>query len=145
MMAASPLLRPYGATSRAGLAALARGRAAGDRLLVAATAGDQLAGMAWIVPGRGFTGTAYLRLLLVPEEHQRAGVGAALLAAAERTARTFANHLALVATTSNAGARRFYEGHGYRHVGNLPGLARAGLDEALYWKTLRPHGGRLTV
>ena len=49
------------------------------------------------------------------------------------------------ATTDNVGARRFYERHGYRHVGDLPGLARPGIDEALYWKTLRPHDERLSV
>jgi GNAT superfamily N-acetyltransferase len=119
--------------------------AAGDRVLVATAARDRVLGMAWIVPGRALTGAAYLRLLLVAYGRQRAGVGAALLAAAERTARVDANHLALLTTTDNAGARRFYERHGYRHVGDLPGLARSGLDEALYWKTLRPHGERLPV
>ena len=97
------------------------------------------------MPSRILTGAAYLRLLLVAEAHQRAGVGAALLKAAEAAARAVANHLVLLATTDNAGARRFYERHGYRHVGDLPGLARATLDEALYWKTLRPHGRRLPV
>jgi ribosomal protein S18 acetylase RimI-like enzyme len=56
-----------------------------------------------------------------------------------------ANHLVLLATTDNTDARHFYERHGYRHVGDLPGLARAGLDEALYWKALRSHGVRLPV
>jgi ribosomal protein S18 acetylase RimI-like enzyme len=67
------------------------------------------------------------------------------LAAAEAAARAVANHLVLLVTTDNAGARRFYGRHGYRRVGRLPGLARAGLDETLYWKTLRPHGRRLPV
>ena len=80
-----------------------------------------------------------------PRRASSAGVGASLLAAAETAARAVANHLALLATTDNAGARRFYERLGYRHVGDLPGLARPGLDEALYWKTLRPHGERLPV
>jgi GNAT superfamily N-acetyltransferase len=120
--------------------------AAGDRLLVAmASPRGQLLGIAWLVPGRTLTGAAYLRLLLVAPGRRGAGVGAALLAAAETAARADANHLTLLATTDNAGARRFYERHGYRHVGDLPGLARSGLDEALYWKTLRPHGERLPV
>ncbi len=102
-------------------------------------------GMAWVIPSRILTGAAYLRLLLVGEERQRSGVGVALLAAAETAARAVANHLVLLATTDNAGARRFYERHGYRHVGDLAGLARPRLDEALYWKTLRSHGKRLPV
>jgi GNAT superfamily N-acetyltransferase len=144
-MASSPLLRRYGATARAGRQSVRTGLAAGDCLLVATTPQGRLAGMAWIVFGRTLTGAAYLRLLLVARGRRGAGVGAALLAAAETAARAEANHLTLLATSDNGGARRFYERHGYRHVGDLPGLARPGLDEALYWKTLRPHGARLPV
>jgi GNAT superfamily N-acetyltransferase len=144
-MADSPLLRRYAATARTALGALTRARAAGDRLIVAVAPDRRRVGVAWVVPGRAFTGAAYLRLLLVADDRQRAGLGAALLAAAETAARAVANHLALLATTDNAGARRFYERHGYRHVGDLPGLARPGVDEALYWKTLRPRGARLSV
>jgi GNAT superfamily N-acetyltransferase len=145
LMAASPLLERYGTSRRAARDALARGRAAGDRLIVAALPGAPPAGLAWVMPSRILTGAAYLRLLLVDEPHQRAGTGAALLKAAEAAARTVANHVVLLVTADNAGARRFYEQHGYRHVGCLPGLARATLDEALYWKTLRAHGRRLPV
>jgi [ribosomal protein S18]-alanine N-acetyltransferase len=144
-MAASPLLERYGTTRRAAFGALTRGRAAGDRVIVGAAPGGRVVGMAWIVPSRILTGAAYLRLLLVDENRQRAGVGAALLAASETAARKIANHLVLLATTDNAGARRFYERHGYRHVGDLIGLARPGIGEALHWKTLRPHGERLPV
>jgi GNAT superfamily N-acetyltransferase len=145
LMARSPLLRRYGATAALALDAVRRGLAAGDRLLVATAPRGHLLGMAWIVPSRALTGAAYLRLLLVEESRQQTGIGARLLAAAETAARRRANHLALLATTDNVRARRFYERHGYRYVGDLPGLARAGLDEALYWKTLRPHGTRLSV
>jgi GNAT superfamily N-acetyltransferase len=144
-MAASPLLERYGTTRRAALGALARGRASGDRLIVAVAPDGRMAGMAWVLTSRILTGAAYLRLLLVADDHQRAGTGAALLAASEAATRTVANHLVLLATTDNAGARGFYARHGYRPVGDLPGLARAGLDEALYWKTLRPHGRRLPI
>jgi GNAT superfamily N-acetyltransferase len=144
-MAASPLLERYGTTRRGALRALARGRPSGDRLIVAVAPDGLVVGMAWVLTSRILTGAAYLRLLLVADDHQRAGTGAALLAAAETATRAVANHLVLLATTRNAGARRFYARHGYRHVGDLPGLARAGLDEALYWKALRPHGRRLPV
>jgi GNAT superfamily N-acetyltransferase len=145
LMAGSPLLGRYGTTVKAALDALTRGRAAGDVLVVAGMPGGRLVGMAWVVPSRILTGAAYLRLLLVGEERQRGGVGAALLGAAETAARALANHLVLLATTDNTGARRFYARHGYRHVGDLRGLARPGLDEALYWKALRPHRTRLPI
>jgi GNAT superfamily N-acetyltransferase len=144
-MAASPLLERYGTTRRAARGALTRGRAAGDRVLVAAEPGRPPLGLAWIMPSRILTGAAYLRLLLVDEPRQRAGTGAALLKAAEAAARAVANHVVLLVTTDNAGARRFYERHGYRHVGDVPGLARAALDEALYWRTLRPYRERLPI
>jgi GNAT superfamily N-acetyltransferase len=144
-MAASPLIRRYGGTRRTALGALARGHAAGDRVIVALAPDGRPIGMAWVLPSRILTGAAYLRLLLVAEGRQGTGTGAALLAAAERASRAVVNHLLLLVTTQNAGARRFYRRHGYRHVGNLPGLTRPGLDEALYWKTLRRHDARLPV
>jgi GNAT superfamily N-acetyltransferase len=145
MMAASPLLKRYGTTRRTALDALTRGLRSGDRLIVAALPDGRLVGLAWILPSRILTGAAYLRLLLIAKGAQRAGTGTELLTAAEAASRLIANHLILLVTTDNAGARRFYKRHGYRHVGNLRGLARPGLDEALYWKSLRRHGRRRPV
>jgi GNAT superfamily N-acetyltransferase len=145
LMAASPLLRSYGLTRGSALRALGRAHAARDQLTVAVAADGRVCGVAWVLPSRVLTGAAYLRLLLVAEGRRRAGTGQALLAAAEEAARSVSNHLALLVSTRNIGARRFYTRHGYRNVGRLPGLARPGLDEALYWKTLRPHGRRLPV
>src|SRR5262249_33253886 len=125
--------------------ALTRGHRSGDRLIVAVEPDGPVAGLAWILPSRILTGATYLRLLLVAEDRQRTGTGAALLAAAEAAARRVTNHLILLVTADNSGARRLYERHGYRHVGDLPGFTRTGLDEALYWKALRPHGRRLPV
>ena len=144
-MAASPLLRRYGTTRPAATRALVRGLRSGDRVIVAVSREGRPVGLAWILPSRILTGAAYLRLLLVAEDRQRAGLGAALLSAAETAARGIANHLALLATTDNVGARRFYARRGYRHVGTLLALAHPGLDEALYWKVLRPHRRRLPV
>ena len=145
LMAVSPLLRRYGTTRALALRALGRAQASRDQLTVAVTPDGHMCGLAWVLPSRILTGAAYLRLLLVSEGRQGAGTGAALLAAAEDAARAVANHLVLLVTTGNTGARRFYARHGYRHVGQLPGLARAGIDEALYWKTLRSHRRRLPV
>jgi GNAT superfamily N-acetyltransferase len=145
LVATSALLRRYGVTLASARAALRRARAAGDLLLVARGPAGRPVGLAWVVRSRALTGAAYLRLLLVGEGREGRGLGSALLAAAETRSRAWANHLALLVTTDNAGARRFYARHGYRHVGDLPALADPGLDEALYWKTLRPHGRRLPV
>ena len=145
LMVASPLLRRYGTTRRGARAALGRACRAGDDLLVARGAGDAVVGLAWVIPSRILTGAAYLRLLLVAEGWQGAGLGRRLLATAEARARRVANHLILCVTVDNLGARRLYERAGYRHVGDFPGLAVPGLDEALYAKALRPYAARLPV
>lgn len=145
LMAASPLLRRYGLTRDAALAALEAARRRGDLLLLCRDADGSPVGLAWLIRSSILTGAAYLRLLLVAEHRQGAGIGRGLLAAAEASARAWANHLFLLVTADNSGARRFYERCGYRHVGDLPAFAVPGLDEALYQKALRPHGERLPV
>jgi GNAT superfamily N-acetyltransferase len=145
LMAASPLLQRYGTSRATALAALDAGHRAGDLLLVGRLRGRPVGGLAWVIPSRILTGAAYLRLLLVRGERQRAGLGSRLLGEAEARARRWANHCVLLVTTDNGGARRFYERHGYRHVGDLPGFAVPALDEALYQKALRAPGDRLPV
>lgn len=144
LMAQAPLGRRYGLTRAAATAALERAFAASDLLLLArAPMEGQAVGLAWVIATRAFAGAAYLRLLLVDEAHHGRGIGGWLLERSEEEARAWANHLYLLATTDNAPARRFYERRGYRYVGDLPELARPGVDEALYHKPLRPHGQRL--
>jgi GNAT superfamily N-acetyltransferase len=141
LMAGSPLLARYRTTLDSATASLTDALRSGDVLLAAREA--ELMGCAWLGFGeRVLAGAAYLRLLLVAPSAQRHGVGTQLLAAAEEVSRARAKHLYLLATTDNLGARRFYDRHGYQHVGNLPGLVWPDLDEALYWKRLyRPETG----
>jgi GNAT superfamily N-acetyltransferase len=144
LMADSPLLQRYGTTWAGAMAALESGWRAGDVLLTAVEYAVPPFGLAWVIRSRILTGAAYLRLLLVARTRQGELVGSSLLGDAESEARAFANHMVLLVTRDNAGARRFYERHGYRFVGDLPGFAASGLDEALYHKALRPHAERLT-
>jgi ribosomal protein S18 acetylase RimI-like enzyme len=143
LMTASPLLRRYGTTAASSAAALRRGLRAGDVILVAGPPAGPPRGLAWLVAGRALARSAYLRLLLVADNAQGSGLGARLLAAGEARLRPAANHLVLLVTRGNAGARRFYRRHGYRRVGLMPEMARPGLDEVLYWKPLRPFRRRL--
>jgi GNAT superfamily N-acetyltransferase len=136
LMADSALLQRYDVTYDTALASLADALAGGDLVLVCQGTDLHLQGFAWLsFAPRILNGAAYLRLLLVA--CPGTGIGARLLAAAEDAARQRGNHVYLLATTDNLGARRFYERHGYRYVGNLPGLVRPDLDEALYHKALR--------
>jgi ribosomal protein S18 acetylase RimI-like enzyme len=93
-------------------------------------------GLAWFVPGGTLGIGGYLRLLAVaPDAHGR-GVGTALLAAHEAAVAATARHAFLLVSDFNAAARRFYERHGYRQVGALPGLVLPDVAELLYWKRL---------
>jgi GNAT superfamily N-acetyltransferase len=145
LMTASPLLRRYGVTPRGARTGLFDARRRRDIVLVAVAQG-QVLGFAWVMPTRALDRAAYLRLLLVAEGRQSQGVGASLLAAAERTARTTGcRHMLLLVTSSNRGARAFYAREGYRYVGSLPDFARAGITEAMYVKSWRPVRRRPTA
>jgi GNAT superfamily N-acetyltransferase len=141
LMAESPLLQRYHVAYDTALASLSGALASGDLILISRETG--LHGFAWVIFGpRILNGAAYLRLLLVATPGR--GDGTRLLQTVEDAARVRANHLYLLATTDNTGAHRFYERHGYRHVGDLPGLVMPDLDEALYHKALRSPGERLS-
>lgn len=136
LMARSPLLRRYGVTRAVAHATLGEGLRERDLVLVAFE-GREVAGLAWVIATRALDRAAYLRLLLVAEGKQSHGVGAALLADAERRAgATGCRHLVLLVTTTNRRARAFYARHGYRHVGDLPGFVRPAIGESLYVKSL---------
>ena len=137
LMASSPLLDRYGVTARGARANLAEALRSRDLVLVSVD-GDAIIGFAWAISTRALDRSAYLRLLLVSEEHQSRGVGAALLARVERDARAArCRHLVLLVTKTNRRARSFYERHGYAHVGDLAGFVRPGIAESLYLKSWR--------
>jgi GNAT superfamily N-acetyltransferase len=137
LMAASPLLQRYRVTARGATATLSEALRERD-LLFAALDGGAVVGLAWAIVTRALDSAAYLRLLLVAEGHQSRGLGAALLARAERDARASGcRHLALLVTKTNRRARSFYAGQGYAHVGDLAGFVRPGIAESLYLKSWR--------
>jgi GNAT superfamily N-acetyltransferase len=133
LMADSALLQRYGTTYRGAREALDEALDSGDVIL--AYGRQPISGVAWLsFAPRILNGAAYLRLLLIAGPG--GGRGSDLLAAAEAIATQRARHLYLLVTADNLAARRFYERHRYRHVGDLPGLVLASLDEALYHKRL---------
>ncbi len=137
LMATAPLLRRYRVTARGAKANLAEALRKRD-LVLATLDGETVVGLAWVIPTRALDRAAYLRLLLVSETHQSRGLGAALLARAEREARASrCRHLVLLVTKTNRRARLFYERHGYAHVGDLGGFVRRGIAESLYLKSWR--------
>ncbi|MDQ2952093.1 MAG: GNAT family N-acetyltransferase, partial [Chloroflexota bacterium] len=82
--------------------------------------------------------SAYLRLLLVDENDRSRGLGARLLARAEREARASGSrHMVLLVPRTNRRARAFYERLGYARVGDLASFARPGIAESPYMKSSR--------
>jgi ribosomal protein S18 acetylase RimI-like enzyme len=79
---------------------------------------------------------AYLRLLAVRDGARGEGIGAALLRYVEEQVARCRPDLFLCCSTTNVGARRFYERHGYQAVGILTDLVVQGIDEVLYRKVL---------
>ena len=137
LMAASPLLRRYRVTARGARASLTEAIRERD-LVLAAVDRDAVVGLAWVITSRALDRAAYLRLLLVSEDRQSRGLGAALLVRAERHARASrCRHLVLLVTKTNRRARSFYERHGYSHVGDLAGFVRPGIAESVYLKNWR--------
>ena len=136
-MLASPMLGRYGANARRVRAGLGRGFRRRDSILIAID-GDAVVGLAWFIETPVMDHAMYLQLLLVAESHQSRGLGALLLARGERQARASGcRHMIFLVTKTNRRARAFYERHGYRHVGNLPGFVRPKIDETLYLKSWR--------
>jgi GNAT superfamily N-acetyltransferase len=134
-MTRSALLKRYRVTNVGARTSLLEGLRERDLLLVALERGETQ-GLAWVITTRALDRSAYLRLLLVAEGQRSHGVGAALLADAERRARASGcRHLVLLVTTTNRRARNFYARHGYRQVGNLPGFVRPAIGESLYVKS----------
>jgi GNAT superfamily N-acetyltransferase len=122
---------------------VALGVAAGERALLGAEDARGLCGTVQLVldqpenqPHR-----ADLSKLLVHRRARRRGLGAALMRAAEATARECGKTL-LVLDTASAEAERVYARLGWERVGVIPGYAllpHGGLcDTTLYYRTLGP-------
>ncbi len=98
--------------------------AKGKRILVVAEDEDGIIGTAqaiWATP-ENQPHRADVSKMLVHRRARRRGVGAAVLAAAERAARE-AGRTLLVLDTASADAERLYERSGWRRVGIIPRYA----------------------
>ncbi len=85
---------------------------------------------------------ADLAKMLVHRRARHRGVGAALLRAAETTARELGKTLLVLDAVTGGDASRLYERHGWARVGSIPGYAlmpRGGLcSTTVYYRQLEP-------
>ncbi len=118
-------------TDNAGVQASGRGSGRGS-----GSAADRgaILGFAWIMPKGAFGASPYLKLIAVDGSRRSSGVGAALLAAYEDRTAAIGRMWTLLVSDFNEKAYSFYEKHGYRKAGELPGFAREGFTEYLMVK-----------
>jgi len=123
---------------------VAEGLARGDRALLIAEDDQGIVGTAQAVwaPQENQPHRGEIAKMLVHRRARRAGVGAALLTAAERAAFE-AGRTLLVLDTASAEAERLYERGGWLRVGTIPKYALMPdgpfCSTAVFYKDLQPH------
>jgi len=90
-----------------------------------------------LVAERGLAGSPYIASIAVDAAARGRGVGSALLDFAEERYRGARQHIFLLVSSFNPGARRLYEARGYRQVGEIPDYIIAGHSECIMHKRLR--------
>lgn len=133
-----PLMQRYAYTEEKAVSGLNSALHSPDTwLLAACPAPDQpVIGFAWVLERGVFGRAPYLRLLAVREDVHSAGVGSALLAAAEDHFRPTAKAFYLLVSDFNAAAQRFYARHGYEQIGEIRGFVLPEVVEFLLCKRL---------
>lgn len=139
ILGTTPLwVESYGATIEWGLRTLEDGLADPTQTLRTAVDGEKVLGFAYYGMRGAFYYGSYLRLLAVRADYRGQGVGAKLLRDVEERVAAKTPNLFLISTRENTAAHRFYERHGYAHIGTLPGFVVPHITEYIFWKQLRP-------
>ncbi|MCA0455059.1 MAG: GNAT family N-acetyltransferase [Chloroflexi bacterium] len=131
-----PLMQRYNLTVERARQQFETALVQADILLVADVGGDSACGFVWCLPKGAFGRSVYLRLIGVRVDLSGAGVGAALLGAAEQAAVERKSDLVLLVSDFNTDAQRFYQRQGYTQAGALPGYVLPDVSELIYWKPL---------
>ncbi len=106
-----------------------------EYLLFVAHYGEEPCGFVLLHP-RGVAGSPYIASVAVAERFRGSGIGAALLAYAEKQFSGRARHIFLCVSSFNERARRLYERLGYIAVGELKDYVIEGASETLMHKRL---------
>lgn len=111
-----------------------------DLWLVAERAGEPI-GFAFCEPERMTAGTWNMLAIAVLPDRQGAGVGSALVAAAEGRLAAAGGRVLLVETAGTPGfarTRGFYRARGYAEEARIRDFYQDGEDKVVFWKRLVP-------
>ena len=133
IVSATELFRAYGYSGESARKHLEAAMTGSDDDLVVAREGAETVGFAWFVKKGAFARSGYLRLIAVDPARLKSGAGRALMTELERR-HLSPDGLVLLVTSTNRGARAFYEKLGYRQVGELPDYVKPGLNETIYFR-----------
>jgi ribosomal protein S18 acetylase RimI-like enzyme len=129
------LLREVLATAHRG-----GGRMGEAREFAVAHSGGQVVGFIWFRLDGTFHHSGYIRWIGVARHVRGHGVGAKLMAYAERKIFARGPNVFLMVSAFNTGAQKFYKRLGYAEIGAVPNYAIRGITERLFRKTRGPLG-----
>jgi ribosomal protein S18 acetylase RimI-like enzyme len=109
----------------------------GGEFAVAHSAG-QVVGFVWFRLDGTFHHSGYIRWIGVAPHVRGGGVGASLMAYAERKIFARGPNVFLMVSAFNTEAQAFYKHLGYREIGAVPNYAILGITERLFRKTQGP-------
>jgi [ribosomal protein S18]-alanine N-acetyltransferase len=98
----------------------------------------QVVGFIWFRLGGTFHHSGYIRWIGVAPRVRGQGVGARLMAYAERKIFARGPNVFLMVSAFNTGAQKFYKRLGYMEIGAVPNYAIRGITEHLFRKTRGP-------
>lgn len=137
ILSTTPLwVKSYGVTYASAQRTLHAGLADTMQTLCVALHDEQVVGLVYYGQRGAFYFGSYLRLLAVDATYRGKGVGGQLLSYVERQVQPVTSSLFLLATEHNVDAHRFYQRHGYMHVGAIPDFVAVGITEYIFWKRL---------
>ena len=105
-----------------------------------AHSGGQVVGFIWFRLDGTFHHSGYVRWIGVAPHVRGQGVGAGLMAYAERKIFARGPNVFLMVSAFNTGAQAFYKRLGYTEIGAVPDYAIRGITERLFRKTRGPLG-----
>jgi ribosomal protein S18 acetylase RimI-like enzyme len=115
-----------------------RGRTGETGEFAVAHTGGQVVGFIWFRLDGTFHHSGYVRWIGVARHVRGHGVGANLMAYAERKIFARGPNVFLMVSAFNTGAQKFYKRLGYTEIGAVPNYAIRGITERLFRKTRGP-------